>query len=415
MTTIILVACDSDKRQTYTVTYKSDNSLYETQIYKEGDYVKLPQNPELEGFEFEYWFIDDKRFDISQSVTKNLELIAKFKEKKYDYTVSFYDGKKLYKSQKLKANAFAKSETITKENHSFKGWYTNTGLTEIYNFSTPITKNINLYAKWEKVIEQLDDLNAPYTPQNNDNYYGDIKTKIGNDLRSSLNSRLYQGSTIKTYSSSKWDTLQKADLVNETSNKVWLIYSSEQRSVNNNGGGSGQWNKEHVIAQKWMKDIGAVGNTGDQHNLRAADVDTNSDRGNKRFTEGSGTFINNSNSYYPGDEHKGDVARIIMYMMVMLPKLTINQIFEPSNGYDILLKWHKEDPVSTFELRRNDKIYEDQGNRNPFIDYPEFAESIWAKETTKASSIFNFYQSKLTQFNFIETTIILDSKKRFNL
>ena len=51
----------------------------------------------------------------------------------------------------------------------------------------------------------------------------------------------------------------------------------------------------------------------------------------------------------------------------------------PTFGYlCTLLKWHKQDPVSDWERRRNTRIYKIQGNRNPFIDRPEFASKIWA-------------------------------------
>ena len=47
----------------------------------------------------------------------------------------------------------------------------------------------------------------------------------------------------------------------------------------------------------------------------------------------------------------------------------------------LLLAWHKEDPVSAFEISRNEKIYTAQGNRNPFIDRPEFVHLIWENKT----------------------------------
>ena len=85
-----------------------------------------------------------------------------------------------------------------------------------------------------------------------------------------------------------------------------------------------------------------------------------------------------------GDEWKGDVARILMYMHIRYPSLceAINTV--ASDTYDqnntmpnILLEWNAEDPVSDFEIRRNDIIYLYQGNRNPFIDNPYLASLIW--------------------------------------
>ena len=83
--------------------------------------------------------------------------------------------------------------------------------------------------------------------------------------------------------------------------------------------------------------------------------------------------------FEPIDEVKGDVARIIMYLLVRYSQADgagygVTKVF-PSAG--VLLQWHLEDPVDDIERVRNERSYELQGNRNPFIDYPEFAEMIW--------------------------------------
>ena len=57
---------------------------------------------------------------------------------------------------------------------------------------------------------------------------------------------------------------------------------------------------------------------------------------------------------------------------------------------ELLLKWHRQDPVSTKEIDRNNAVYKLQGNRNPFIDYPEFAEYIWGKYAGKAWKTISF-------------------------
>ena len=44
---------------------------------------------------------------------------------------------------------------------------------------------------------------------------------------------------------------------------------------------------------------------------------------------------------------------------------------------ELLLKWHSEDPVSLKEVRRNEEVYKIQGNRNPYIDYPDLIEFVW--------------------------------------
>ena len=92
----------------------------------------------------------------------------------------------------------------------------------------------------------------------------------------------------------------------------------------------------------------------------------------------------NEGIFEPTDRVKGDVARIIMYLLVRYKDVATpvtNIIYTPEGTvdacYELLLKWHEQDPVSNFEIRRNQKTYEIQGNRNPFIDMPNYAYLIW--------------------------------------
>ena len=136
------------------------------------------------------------------------------------------------------------------------------------------------------------------------------------------------------------------------------------------------------------------------HNLRPCNGQRNSSRGNRKFSDSSGTESgetsesytnssgNNQNGWYPGDEWKGDVARMMMYMYLRYGDQTLptNVGLGDASGtfddmIDLFLSWNVQDPVSAFELQRN--TYHDsnetyaQGNRNPFVDNPYFATQIW--------------------------------------
>ncbi|MFA6801437.1 MAG: endonuclease, partial [Acholeplasmataceae bacterium] len=105
--------------------------------------------------------------------------------------------------------------------------------------------------------------------------------------------------------------------------------------------------------------------------------------------------ITDDSGYYPGDDHIGDVARILLYMVIMYDNLTLtddlNDLIDKSDKYSadgaemgllsVLLEWHKLDPVDDFERQRNEVIYTAQGNRNPFIDHPEYVHLIWENKT----------------------------------
>ena len=94
--------------------------------------------------------------------------------------------------------------------------------------------------------------------------------------------------------------------------------------------------------------------------------------------------------FEPDDEYKGDFARIYFYMVTCYKSLVeywpdCDQLDYQDNQYkafsdwsmQMLMEWHRADPVSQKELIRNEGVYEKQGNRNPFVDHPELAEHIW--------------------------------------
>lgn len=192
-----------------------------------------------------------------------------------------------------------------------------------------------------------------------------------------------------------WDVLKVADLDPTNNLEVLLIYgyndadgslfNDRTRDKNNNGGSGGQWNREHTFAKSLgSPDLGTSGPGSDAHNLRAADVDMNNMRGSSLFADGSGNAGAVTGGWYPGDEWKGDCARIVMYMYLryglqcrpyFCAEGTINSV--DANMVNVLLEWNVEDPVSQLEKNRNDEIHDWQGNRNPFIDNPFIATRIW--------------------------------------
>ena len=123
--------------------------------------------------------------------------------------------------------------------------------------------------------------------------------------------------------------------------------------------------------------------------LRACDVQRNSLRGNRLYAAGSGNSGIVGSFWYPGDEWKGDVARILMYMYLRydvqcLPTFVCSGTTASSdiNMPNLLLQWNSEDPVSQYEDNRNTYLGNalntySQGNRNPFIDNPYLATVIW--------------------------------------
>jgi endonuclease I len=117
----------------------------------------------------------------------------------------------------------------------------------------------------------------------------------------------------------------------------------------------------------------------DLHHLRAADADVNELRSNNPYTEGSGDYKSvDDTAFFPGDEWKGDVARMILYLNVRY-----NEDISKVGNLELFLKWNREDPVSAFEIQRNNVIEGAQGNRNPFIDNPYLVTLIWGGDAAE--------------------------------
>ncbi len=150
------------------------------------------------------------------------------------------------------------------------------------------------------------------------------------------------------------------------------------------------WNREHTFPKALgVPNLGQTGPGADAHHLRACDKKRNADRDNDKFYDDSGNSHENGILWYPGDEWKGDVARMVMYMYVRygnqcMPKNVGvgNIIASDTSMIDLFLKWNAEDPVSQYEDNRNNYLGNRsntwaQGNRNPFIDNPYLATVIW--------------------------------------
>ncbi|MDA8020368.1 MAG: endonuclease [Thermoanaerobaculia bacterium] len=235
------------------------------------------------------------------------------------------------------------------------------------------------------------------------------------------------------YSSSSfpdtWDILEAADEDPNDPNSILDVYKNE--SYAKFGGGVGDYNREHSWPRTYgfPNDGATVMPFTDCHHLFLSDVDYNSDRSSRAFdncplgcTEdwtiendgvgGSpGTGYPGWSNWYGGSfnadgswetwlDRRGDVARAQFYMDVRYEGGTHGETGSPepdliltdqrqlivsttsSPAYmgmlSVLLDWHEQDPVDAKELRRNDEIWKHQGNRNPFIDHPEWVACIFA-------------------------------------
>ncbi len=229
-------------------------------------------------------------------------------------------------------------------------------------------------------------------------YYNSVNfTLTGTPLKDELATKISSThTTTLSYTPGVWNVLKESDLDPTDNNQIILLYgysdsdgnyvTDRTRSKDANGGTQGtDWNREHVYPKSLGNpNLGTSGPGADAHHLRPCDVRFNSNRSSKKFAAGSGTASDSNSGWYPGDEWKGDVARMMMYMYLRygnqcLPKnVTIGSVnSSDSNMIDLLLQWNVDDPISDFEKNRNNVIKGKQGNRNPFIDNPYLATVIW--------------------------------------
>ncbi len=227
--------------------------------------------------------------------------------------------------------------------------------------------------------------------------YANLASKSSSELFNSLRTLMTSTHSRQTSYSDCRDYGYKTDCQKENS-KVTLIYTSFEANQSDFSGSAPGWNREHV----WPKSLGGFNQSGagsDLHHIRPSDVTTNSIRGNDKYGNVNGGSAANGSSlvggmsggtrgggyFEPHDNVKGDVARICLYVYARWGKefpqcSSITNVFQ---SVDVLLEWCALDPVDTWEMGRNEVVQSIQGNRNVFIDYPEYAWLIFGKEVPK--------------------------------
>ena len=237
-------------------------------------------------------------------------------------------------------------------------------------------------------------------------YYNGTDGLSENALKAKLHS-IIKNDDHTSYSG-LWNAYQQTD--KKPNGKVWDIYSDIPNGTppyeftfgsDQCGSYSGEgdcYNREHLWAQSWTNNDSDEKT--DLHHVYPTDGYVNNRRGNYAFGEvnnaswtsqNGGKLGPNSISGFSGtvfepiDEYKGDIARAMMYVSVRYYQedgswdnsdMTTKSIIKDW-AMTMLLRWHEEDPVDDKEINRNNKVYNIQRNRNPFVDYPEFANMIW--------------------------------------
>ncbi len=264
-------------------------------------------------------------------------------------------------------------------------------------------------------------------------YYDTVDESSPGAMRDSLHEIIddHQRFPYTSFDTDTWDILEIADEHQENEGQVITLYRNAGFPMQ--GGGNDFYNREHT----WPRSYGFPDNDSslnypftDTHALFISDVDYNFARSNHPFgycDASCAEFITDSNNGrggvgggYPGDSNwqtgeftegtwvvwggrRGDVARALMYMDVRYeggehgisgasePDLVLTdnlQLIDDSNTgnneavaymgmLSVLLEWHQQDPVDTIEDQHHETVALFQGNRNPFIDHPEWVSCVF--------------------------------------
>ncbi len=231
-------------------------------------------------------------------------------------------------------------------------------------------------------------------------YYTGLNGKTTSELKTALCNIIYDHTPVSSYQALP-NYFQKTD-VRPNGTEWWEMYSNETFSYPSFSG----MNREHSVPKSWWGGTTSIPAYTDLNHLYPSEMSANTAKSNYPLGEVSGTptFDNGvskvgyavtgqgggaSRVFEPADEYKGDFARTYFYMATCYQNLTWKYTYMMQNGtyptfstwaIELLLRWHREDPVSQKETNRNDVVYSFQNNRNPFIDYPELAEYIWGNK-----------------------------------
>jgi endonuclease I len=371
------------KEVTIKTLLNKGNTKDTTNLYRVTGVVQYPYNQNYGNFDL----VDETGYITVYGLSKNASSMS-YSGSNYSFT-----NDKSFRSIGVKAG-----DTITIE-----------GIYEAYSYNSGYYKSEimgYIISKTSGNVPAIKGENYTANEPYKGNYYDSVKNLTGNQLLKGLHNLMMDThDTYVTYNSLN-TTLKSSDPGNSSS-QVKCFYSGKSTS---------SFNREHVWAQSLSgttssSSTNLYGQThggSDIHHIRPAIGSYNSLRSNAAFgivygpKSGMSTIPHTSgqNNYITGaiiepvDAIKGDVARIVMYMYMhysssicnygstyeFLGTMNVWYVMGPESSTDcfkLLRKWNALDPVDDYERNRNEVGFNKQGNRNPFVDHPSYADAIW--------------------------------------
>ncbi|WP_051630156.1 endonuclease [Mycoplasma simbae] len=372
----------------------------------------------------------DDKFNLSSpnnsagDKKENIQLEYQIIENKLiiSYRASLYKGKKVnpvfsknvYKSV---FNIAKNTQNSTDNNNSNAGSATAPSQPENGAVSTtqPVTPSQNDGSVYSNLVAKSLK-NASGVTYQQDNYYASLEGLSGDALRAALFELVKKHRNHGKSYNALYATYRDAfvDKYYENDGSVMDMYAENpsgndpykynEGNKGNGGREGGGWNREHIIAQSWFNKQSPMRD--DAHHVWPTDAEVNARHSNYPYGEVKNATFTSRNGTKVGsgvednqpvteviNEFKGDVARAILYFALVYRDKNLTQngsgkrFFTTGNQIkpkflQTMLTWSAKDPLTQFDLDRNNGIYKHQRNRNVFSDYPELIDVVYGNNNT---------------------------------
>jgi endonuclease I len=261
-------------------------------------------------------------------------------------------------------------------------------------------------------------------PNGSKDYYKAANGKKGQALKTALHGIIHKHTNIGY--DGLYEAYKKTDTRPDGYVRDWYSNATKYTHVKDKAGSYKNegdcYNREHSVPQSWFEDYGdaniikadivhVVPTEGKINGMRSndplANVGTVSGQSKNGYSKWGKCSVSGYSGqvFEPNDEIKGDMARIYFYMATCYENVvnkwngnaTASNVFNGTTYpafttwyLNMLMKWSKDDPIDAVEIARNNAVYGEQKNRNPFVDYPGLEEYVWGSKKDQAFSYDNY-------------------------